>query len=256
LSESERGAGQLMAQAVSGAGTSADTRPGARRRQTTTEILGFWAAVLTAACTVSFLILNLPVPSQTWHGMDAYIRYFDQTQMLWTIPTLLLAPIFVVLMACIHAGAPVDKKLLAQLGLIFAAIYATFESTNYGIQLLVVRPAILSGQGQDLAILSMANPNGVFPALELLGYVFQLAGVLFVVFVFGGGRLEQSIRWSLIGLDFGAVPLAAGLALLVPPLRTLGFASISTDLWAVFLALAGILLAAYFRRQGRITEAS
>jgi hypothetical protein len=218
--------------------------------------LGFWSAILTAACPVAFLVLNLPVPSQNWHGMDAYIRSFDQTQMLWTIPTLILAPTFVVLIACIHAQVPVDKRLLAQLGLVFAVIYATLESANYTIQLMVVRPSILSGRGQDLAIFAMTNPNGLFAALELLGYVLQVVGILFVALAFRDGRLEQSIRWSLIGVVFGAVPLAVILAWLVPPARTLGFATVSTDLWAVFLFVAAVLLGIFFRRQGRIAEVS
>jgi hypothetical protein len=244
-----------MAQAAFRA-TRADKKAVARRRPANSEFLGFWSAILTAACPVAFLVLNLPMPSQSWHGMDVYIRSFDQTQMLWTIPTLILAPTFVVLIACIHAQVAVDKKLLAQLGLVFAVIYATLESTNYTIQLMVVRPSILGGQGQDLAVFSMTNPNGLFAALETLGYVFQVVGILFVAFVFGNGRLEQSIRWSLIGVVFGAVPLAAILAWLLPPARVLGFATVSTDLWALFLLLAAVLLAIYFRRQAPVAEVS
>jgi hypothetical protein len=217
--------------------------------------LGVVAALLTAICPLGFLVFNLAVPSPAWRSPDAYIAAFDPAQMLWMIPTLMLAPIFVVLIACIHASTANERKVLALIGLIFATVYATVESANYLIQLMVVRPSILAGQGQGVALLFMPNPNGLFSALELLGYVFQLIGILFVAFAFTRGGLEQWVRWSLIGVPFGALPLAGLLAFAVPPLHPLGFATISTDLWAVFLLVAGLLLVLYFNKPGPADEA-
>jgi len=217
--------------------------------------LGFWSGLLTAVCALGFLTGSLAYPTPAWRGMGAYIASFDSSQMLWMIPALVLAPSFLVLMVCVHAGATDERKLLAEIAVVFATVYATLATTNYFIQLIAVRPSILSGSAQGLAFLSMANPNGLFIALEGLGYLFQEIGMLFVAFVFVGSRLKWSIRWSLFGASFGCWLIAGILVLALPRsllsgLGSLGVVSVGTDLWAIFTALAGILLAVHFRKQG------
>jgi hypothetical protein len=216
--------------------------------------LGFWSGLLTAVCSAGFLVLNLAIPSPPWHGMPAYIAAFDQTQMLWMIPTLLLAPTFVVLMACVKAGAAPGRQVVAEVAVLFAVLYAALAMTNYFIQLASVRASILGRTAQDLGFLAMTNPAGLFISLEGLGYLLQQIGMLFVSFVFVGGRLQRSIRWSLFGASFGCWLIAAILIVVLPStvlnwLGGNGLVSVGTDLWAVFLALAAALLALWFRRQ-------
>jgi cell shape-determining protein MreD len=70
--------------------------------------------------------------------MTAYIAAFDVSQMLWLIPALVLAPSFVILMVCIWADAPTEKKLLAMLGVVLGSIYVAQITANYAIQLMAI----------------------------------------------------------------------------------------------------------------------
>jgi low temperature requirement protein LtrA len=168
---------------------------------------GLRPSLLTAVCAGAYLVAKNAVASPAWHGMADYVAAFDTSQMLWLIPALVLAPSFVVLMACVSADVREDRKLFAQLGLAFAIIYAAQITTNYGIQLIAIRPALTTGDAATLAVFATPNPNGIFFALESLGYLFQELGMLFVAFVFVGGRLERSIRWSFLFNAIGATAL-------------------------------------------------
>src|SRR5512135_949508 len=76
--------------------------------------LGEWAAVLTIICTVVFSVIAIATPARsgpfcaTW-GCVAYpytaVAQFIPGDYFWLIPGILLAPLFVVLFACIHAFA-------------------------------------------------------------------------------------------------------------------------------------------------------
>ena len=48
----------------------------------------------------------------------------------WLVPGFLLALIFVVLMACIHAYAAEEKKIFSRIGLSFALAYAVLIMAN------------------------------------------------------------------------------------------------------------------------------
>lgn len=250
-----------MSQLALGRRVVAETREADRTNSRLVMRLGFWSAVLTAVCLLVFLGITLgqgdflPLNPPTWSGMAAYISSFNSAQMLWVVPVLVLVPVFVVLMAAVQADAPQERKILAQLALVFAVVYATLESINYGVQLLAVWPSIESGEGQGLGFFAMTNPHGFFIVFEALAYPFQQVGLLFAAFVYTGRGLGRLIRWSLIGASFGSYPIVAALTLIISALGLtsspfLLAAALSTDLWAVFLALAAVLLALHFRAGG------
>jgi len=111
------------------------------------ERLGFWsaalAAVFTVLWTVAALVTAVVSPPASWAGIDAYAASFDSRQMLMLVPVLMLAPTFVVVMACVYAYAATDAKPWALLGVVFAAMYATIASVTYVLQLTVVRQHVL-----------------------------------------------------------------------------------------------------------------
>lgn len=227
------------------------TPPGAR------AALGFWSGVMTAVCAVGFLVGNLAFPTPAWQGMTAYITQFDSLQMLWIIPALLLAPSFLILMVCIRDSAAKSKRLFADAGVAFTTVYVALASVNYLVQILVVWPGLLRGEAQGLTFLSMANPRSLFFALEGPSYLFQEIGIIFAALVFVAPGIQRLIRWSLFGAGFGCWPIAALLVLVLPKavlsaLGPMGVVSVGTDLWAIFLAVSGGLLAAYFRRAAPI----
>src|SRR5205823_5445580 len=90
---------------------------------------------------------------------------------LWLYPALLVAPMFVVLMAVIHDRVPFDRRGFSRIGVVFAAMAAALLTADYFIQLRVVQPAILKGELEGLAPFTQYNPHGVFIALEDAGYL-------------------------------------------------------------------------------------
>src|SRR5512146_3093588 len=97
--------------------------------------LGFWSAVLSTVFSVGYgLALIVTMISMTaaptdapagWQGIESFVATFQPVQMLSLIPSLFLAPTFVVLMASIHYYAAPDKRIWSHLGVGFALIYAT-----------------------------------------------------------------------------------------------------------------------------------
>jgi hypothetical protein len=96
-------------------------------------VIGFWAAILTVVDAALFAAVGIATPARsgplcaTWGCIPA--PYTDVAQFipgdyLWLIPGILLAPIFVMLLASIHAWAPEPQKIFSHIGLAFAVGYA------------------------------------------------------------------------------------------------------------------------------------
>jgi hypothetical protein len=167
--------------------------------------LGVWVAPSTAAVGVVSLVVSVSTPPRSgpWcnDGCVAYpytdVAAFVPRDYLWMYPEVLLTLLFVVLAACLLHWVPPQRRLSAAVAVCFAVIGAAVLVVDYGIQLTVLQPAVLSGQTEGLSALTMYNPRGVFIALENVGYA-----VFGVAFVFLGGalaggssRLERAVRW-------------------------------------------------------------
>lgn len=227
----------------------AGTRPSAALKQ-----LGFWSAVLATVFSIGYglavivmIIASASAPTTTatpgWQGVEAYIASFQPIQMLPLIPSLLLAPTFVVLMVCVHAYAPNAKKIWSQVGLAFAIVYATIACVNYIVQLTVVRLSILNGETDGLAMFAMGNPHSIFWAL-MSDYVFMNLAMLFAAPVFGGGKLERWIRWLFLANGASAIITIFGIVVDNPLIFLLG----SLVPWCIVFSLATAFVAALFRR--------
>lgn len=222
--------------------------------------LGFWMAILTTVTTtVAFGIAVTTLPISGPFCMSDCVTYPYETvaervprDFLWMYPALLIVPIVLVLMACLHHYAAVEQKLFSQIGLIFAAIYAALISVDYYIQIAVIQPSLLRGEFEGVALLSQYNPHSIFIALEDLGYVMLGLAFLFMAPVFTGSkRLARGLRW----LFRISALLALGGFLLYHLLygHNLDYRFevfvIAVD-WLT-LIVAGVLLAIFFRRMGQ-----
>jgi len=161
-------------------------------------------------------------------------------------PGFLLAPLFVVLMACIHHYAPDDKKIFGQIGLSFALIYAAVITVDYFIQFVVIEPSILSGETAGLSLFTQYNPHGIFIALEGLGYFMMSAAFLFMAPLFAGGRLERTIRWFFVASFALAVSAFVSLSLLGYDIVAFEVTILLIN-WIVLIA-SGVLLSVIFKR--------
>lgn len=216
---------------------------------------GFWVAVLTAAVAGVFAVAAVLTPARSGPFCKTSciaapyvnVAQFIPGDYLWLIPGILLAPIFVALMAVIHAYADVKTAVFGRIAISFAVIYAVVITVNYFVQFTIVVPSLQSGETQNLSLFTQYNPHGFFIALEVLAYLAMSAAFLAAAPVFAKGRLELTVRW-LFALSF-----VASVAAFV------GFWLFGNDLVAVevtvlminwiVLIVGGALLSIVFRRQ-------
>jgi hypothetical protein len=222
--------------------------------------LGFWAAILTVVLAAAFAGIGMATPARSGpfcaNACVAYpyveVAQFIPGDYLWLVPGILLAPTFVVLMACIHAYAAEPKKIYSRIGLSFAVVYAVVILVDYFLQFTVVVPSLQAGETEGLALFTQYDPHGLFIALEALGYLMMSVAFLFVAPAFAGGRAERAIR-GLFVLSFGlAVAAFAGLALVGHDLVAFEVAVLTIN-WIVLIA-SGALLSVVFRRAGQFTR--
>ena len=216
--------------------------------------LGFWTAIVTIVVVAVFAVVAIPTPPRSGpfcaSACVAY-PYVDVAQFipgdyLWLLPGILLAPTFVVLMACIHAYAPEPKKIYSRIGLSFGLIYAVVILVDYYLQLTVVVPSLQAGETEGLSLFTQYDPHGVFIALETLGYSMLTVALLFAAPVFAGGRVERSIRGLFVLSFVLAVAAFVGLALLGHDLVAFEV-TVLMIIWIVLIA-SGVLLGVVFRR--------
>lgn len=214
---------------------------------------GFWAAAFSTVCALTFTLVFAAEavrspPSTVWQGMESYAASFSSVRLaLVLVPSLLLAPSFVALVACVHGDAPHDKKVWSRIALAFAIVYATVASFNYTVQLIVVRGSLIDRQTEGLSLLVMGNPRSLFWGLAILGYNFYMAlAAVLLVPTLGEGALE---RW--VGRLFGvnaAASVAVGVVYFVTldPYHPLGL--VASVVWCLAFPAATTLLALRFRR--------
>ncbi len=219
--------------------------------------LGFWAGALTAAVAIVFAATAIATPARSGPFCSTAcvaspytdVARFIPGDYLWLIPGILLAPIFVALIACIHAYAAEPEKTFARIALSFAASYAVVILVDYFVQLTVVVPSLQSGETQGLSLFTQYNPHGLFIALEVLAYLLMSLAFSTAAPVFTRGRTERTIG-RLFGLNF---PLALAAFIFLWLFRHDLVALEVTVLminWVV-LIVAAILVSLVFRRARR-----
>jgi hypothetical protein len=161
------------------------------------------------------------------------------------VPSLVLAPAFVALVVAIHSSAAEGVKPWTRAALAFATIYAPLVSTAYVVEMFVVEPAVLSGQADRVALLTLTREGwggGVLNAVDGLGYLFQSLACLFAAAAFREPtRLSRWIRAMLLATFAMAVPIA--LTYFVSG----RFVWLALP-WGITVPALGALLAVHFRR--------
>ena len=183
--------------------------------------LGFWAAI---AFTIAVIVSGIT------------------TTAAWKTPSLIsgiiLVPLFIVLMTCIHDYARIQKKTFSRLGMLFTVGYAVLIGFNYFMQLTLVR------QGLYTVEFDMNDPKSIMWVIEILGYGFMGLATFFASWVLTSGKLENAVRWlfitnGLIGIG-GIVGYALGLSI------NIMYGGLV--LWDIIMPISSILLAILFKR--------
>lgn len=220
--------------------------------------LGFWVSILTVSVTAVFMVMAMATPPRSGpFCASACVPYpytdvaaFIPQDYLWLYPGFLLAPIVVILVACIHGYARGTQQTFSRIGLSLSILYAAVILVDYFIQLTVVAPSLQAGERAGLSLFTQYNPHGIFITFEALGYLLLSLAFLFLAPVFTGGRKERVIRWT-----FVAGFVAAVLAYVALPLA--GYDIVAFEVTAllidwIVLIVAGVLLSLVFRGAARL----
>jgi hypothetical protein len=216
--------------------------------------LAFWAAIATSVVTTVFAVAAIATPARSGPfcggSCVAYpfvdVARFIPGDYLWLIPGILLAPTFVVLMACIHSYALDRKKTFSRIAISFAVAYAVVIMVNYFVQFTVVVPSLQAGETQGLPLFTQYDPHGFFIALEALAYLLMSTAFLFAAPVFARGRAERMVRAIFI-LSFVLAVVAFSTLWLIQHDLVAFEVTILMINWIV-LIVAGTLLSVVFRR--------
>jgi hypothetical protein len=219
--------------------------------------LGFWAATLTAIVAAVFAVIAVATPARSGPFCASAcvpapytgVAQFIPGDYLWLIPGLVLAPIFVALLASIHSHAAEMNKTFSRIALSFAVIYGVVITVNYFVQFTVVVPSLQSGESQNLSLFTQYNPHGFFIALEVLAYLMMSASLLSTAPIFAGGGIERAIRWLFTMCFVLTAAALAGLWLVKGDLVA-AEVTILTINWVTLIA-GGLLLSIVFRRADR-----
>jgi hypothetical protein len=212
---------------------------------------GFWIAVSVAALTsVTFALALMALPDKVPYPFtDPVIAAQWPGDYLWMYPAMVLMLLFVALVAAVHVCAPPARRVFSLLGLSIAVVAAAVLLIDYYLQVSIMQVSLERGQLDGWAMLTMYNPNGVFIALEELGYLLMSVVFLCLAPVFvGKSGVERALR-RLLGASFAASILALVAVSAVKGIdRGDTFEIIVISIVWLTLIAAGILIAIVFRR--------
>jgi hypothetical protein len=209
--------------------------------------LGFWSAaiitVLVILIDAGMISSAILFPMTTITSIEAYASTFNSLQMLPLVPSLILAPMFVIMMLAIHHLASDDKKVLTQLGFSFALICAAVLSIHYYVQLTFVQQGILNSETAGVWQFAAPNPHSLFWTLAALGYGFMGIALLCSAPVFAE-KSDRAIKWLFIANGIVGIEFLIGNAMNIFIVNIL-----ASFIWGILFLIATILVARKFRNQ-------
>lgn len=165
---------------------------------------GFYVSLFTAIITIlTFTIAFLTPPlSGPFCVADCFgYPYHDIVSRFprdyyWMYPAMLISILFVIFIINIHFLADSNKKMFSLIGAAFSVVAAAILIPNYFVQVSVVQPSLLNGETDGIALITQFNPNGLFIALEEIGFLLMNITFFVIIPVFSSNsRIERSIQW-------------------------------------------------------------
>jgi len=153
-------------------------------------------------------------------------------------PSLLLAPSFVCTVAAAAQLAEPGREAVGRAAFGISIMYAVLVSSVYIVQLHVVIPRELNGEGASVAALACCSPHMTFTAIDLLGY--SLMSVSMWLLASALGRTATPMLRAMLLVNGWLVFVIFG-QLLWPALIY------PAAIWLVSFPAAMLLLRAHFR---------
>jgi hypothetical protein len=153
------------------------------------------------------------------------------------LPSLFLAPAFLVTMICLDFSVPGNKKIWTTIGWAFAVVYCVMVTIVYFTQLTVVLPHQLKGEIDSKNTL-IFDRRTFLMAIDCLGYFFMSLSTFFAALAF-----RDKNKWLYRGLLWnGALMPVLVLAFFYPVFYFIG------ALWMITFPLAMISATNFFIR--------
>jgi hypothetical protein len=213
---------------------------------------GFWVAIATSAMTLlTFALALTALPNKVPYPFtDEIIADQWPGDYIWMFPAMVLMVLFVAVVAALHVHAPPERSVFSLLALNLATVAAAVLLIDYYIQATVMQLSLEKGQLDGWAIFTQYNPNGVFIALEELGYLLMSLVFLSLIPIFArSSGVGRAIRWLFL-LSFAATILALALVSVLMGIDRGDVFEIAviSIVWLTLIS-AGPLLAVLFRRE-------
>ena len=204
--------------------------------------LGYWSAVFTSIFSIVYIAGQL-AEWLGWLGSGGGPENPSTATglIVLLVPSLLLAPSYVLLMLCVHHCAAPDRKIWSHAGVIFAAVYAVMVTINYYVQLTLVVPHMMLNDPEPVRPFLFIPFDSFIYSVDVLGYSFMSLSTLFAAFAFTGPGLEKIIRRFMIANGL-LIPFLA-LQIYFHPLIW------PAALWAITFPGMTVTLAMLFRRR-------
>ncbi len=196
--------------------------------------IGFWSAILSIVFAAGYDIAQL----LSWFKVIDYPK--DQFWLF--LPSLFLAPAFLITIICLHYCVEKEMKIWTAIGVAFAIIYSSFATLNYFVELTVVIPPLVKGEINETNML-VFKPGSFMFAIDCLGYFFMSLSTLFAAFSFSATH-KNLYRWMLVN---GLLIIIFIPAYFYPFLYFIG------SVWAITFILAMIYAAKLFRTNKIVT---
>lgn len=181
-----------------------------RPERTPLARFGSGVAVATGVLTVvTFGLALTALPDKVPYPFtEAVIAEQWPGDYYWMYPAMVLMVLFVALVAAVHERAPVERKVFSRVALVLAGIAAAVLLIDYYVQASVLPISLEKGQLDGWSMLTQYNPNGVFIALEELGYLLMSLALLTLVPALSTESWAERVLRRLFTASAAAVALA------------------------------------------------
>lgn len=151
----------------------------------------FASYALSILIFITLCLAMIAVPISGAHAPGGGISYpYLETigqfprDYLWQYSALIMAVLYTIHAAVIAASVRPEKKIYANIGLVFTSMVSLILLVNYYVQVSVVPVSLMSGETAGIPLLTQYNPHGVFIAMEELAFSLMLIPFLALVKVF------------------------------------------------------------------------
>ena len=167
-------------------------------KEQTIDRIGYWSSFSSLVFAIAYSVAQL----LSWLK---WLR--PPTEQFWLfLPSLFLAPAFLLTMVALHYKTFGTLKIWTAIGVAFAVVHCSFATLTYFTQLGSVYPLLKTGKIDNRYAFAFM-PRSFTMAIDCLGYFFMSLSTLFTAFAFRQ-RHKALYTWMLLNglLIFLLVP--------------------------------------------------